>query len=289
MRTAIVLLLLIIICTLSKSQDTINEGGVNVIFTDSIGQKDSIYFGWSKNGIPNILNASLGETLSLILENSNNLQVVAYKNFDLPSKKIVGKYTNSCFEVIADTTNKYFRAQLIKIKAKIKYFPIKVEFHNISNKFERCQGISGIAFDPIDTIRKSHFIPVFLPHIDPILYPHYEFSNLIKKDEVIHTGNDIYQFYWQFSTGITPTIDLRNKDSVFKIFPNPVANLLHIKLEESLNSSLVHFEILNLNGKIVLKEALLNNIIDISILPAGIYFIKVRVKNYFIVEKILKN
>ena len=71
------------------------------------------------------------------------------------------------------------------------------------------------------------------------------------------------------------TSNIDETTSSFKVFPNPVSNTLYLKLTEQLTASKV--EILDINGKLVLKEWVYDNYnqIDISNLLNGIYLVNV--------------
>ncbi len=60
------------------------------------------------------------------------------------------------------------------------------------------------------------------------------------------------------------------KESVLRIYPNPTSNLLHIEGDFHLTA----IQIVDINGKIVLSEAVSNSDIDISKLAPGSYFLK---------------
>jgi hypothetical protein len=68
-----------------------------------------------------------------------------------------------------------------------------------------------------------------------------------------------------------------------KIYPNPVYDLLTIELEEEITS----VNIISLDGRILLNEST-KNIIDVSSLSAGIYFVEVKTDRNSYRKKIVK-
>lgn len=62
------------------------------------------------------------------------------------------------------------------------------------------------------------------------------------------------------------------KEKGFSIYPNPVSNMLHIKLQED---NIIQIAVYNINGQLLIKkennEVLLQNGIDVSSLEKGIY------------------
>jgi hypothetical protein len=72
----------------------------------------------------------------------------------------------------------------------------------------------------------------------------------------------------------------------FRIFPNPSNGLINISSNE-LSGKTVILEISNLEGKVIFKDTIVNNIsIDISSRPKGIYVIKLIVDNEIITSNI---
>jgi hypothetical protein len=59
----------------------------------------------------------------------------------------------------------------------------------------------------------------------------------------------------------------------FHFFPNPAENVIVL---ENFNNTKLTFQIMNLNGKIVKRNTIQSNRIDVSDLPNGIYLLKVR-------------
>lgn len=74
-------------------------------------------------------------------------------------------------------------------------------------------------------------------------------------------------------------------ESLFKIYPNPVNNILNIKTNEVVEI----IEIYDLTGKSVLNKS--NNLerVNVSELYYGIYFLKIKSNNYSVIKKIMIN
>ncbi|MFC4722638.1 glycosyl hydrolase family 18 protein [Geojedonia litorea] len=74
--------------------------------------------------------------------------------------------------------------------------------------------------------------------------------------------------------GATASVDDPNLKDNIKVFPNPAKNLIHITNHKGIKFS--EIEILNVLGKLIIKEHPESNAIDISELSDGIYFLKVQ-------------
>jgi len=76
-------------------------------------------------------------------------------------------------------------------------------------------------------------------------------------------------------------------DDVFKIYPNPANESITIKC---LEKNGIKLDISNIVGECVLQKELNNNVneIDIGLLPAGIYIVKVSGSNWTVQQKLIK-
>ncbi|WP_375559644.1 S8 family peptidase [Bernardetia sp. OM2101] len=87
--------------------------------------------------------------------------------------------------------------------------------------------------------------------------------------------------------------DLTNQDTQIRIFPNPVADILHIEIDEKLfiNNEILNLHIYNLQGQLILTEALKSNKKEIAFpaAPKGIYIVHIEGENYQGTIKILKD
>ncbi|AUX18420.1 T9SS type A sorting domain-containing protein [Flavobacterium columnare] len=68
------------------------------------------------------------------------------------------------------------------------------------------------------------------------------------------------------------------------IFPNPTSNILNINLDN--DSSISSIQILNLEGKVVHED--INETINVSELPSGLYIIKIKTDKEEIIKKFIK-
>lgn len=86
----------------------------------------------------------------------------------------------------------------------------------------------------------------------------------------------------------TDNIQIIDVNKAFQIFPNPANNLLNVQLQssETSNSTATIFDN---TGRLVLSQPLStqNERIDISHIPAGIYFVKIQSKNTQQVERLV--
>ncbi len=88
--------------------------------------------------------------------------------------------------------------------------------------------------------------------------------------------------------------ELSNKISNVTIFPNPFSD--HIFVNFSLSEkSRINFKLISIDGQVISKNVLEKNtgnhsleISDLKILPQGIYFLKIKTDNNFIIKKIVK-
>jgi Secretion system C-terminal sorting domain len=108
---------------------------------------------------------------------------------------------------------------------------------------------------------------------------------VIKAIKLETTGSGTYL---NPSIGVAPTINLKNDNfelANLKIFPNPASNFLEVSSSEKIDS----YQIIDLQGKVILSDDFSTNKIDITNLNSGIYFIKVRSKEKTNVRKFIKN
>ncbi|MEI6091712.1 MAG: T9SS type A sorting domain-containing protein [bacterium] len=78
-------------------------------------------------------------------------------------------------------------------------------------------------------------------------------------------------------TGIEQTISKRMN---IQVYPNPTTNLLKLSVD-SLKTSILIYELLDINGKLINSKKIINNIeyIYLGNLPSAIYFLKVSIAN----------
>ena len=83
----------------------------------------------------------------------------------------------------------------------------------------------------------------------------------------------------------TVNININNKPNIV-IYPNPARNYICIKLDNEIISSV---NITDISGKTIHTTNSNENIINISNLAAGAYFLKIKTKNNVITSKFIKN
>jgi len=104
---------------------------------------------------------------------------------------------------------------------------------------------------------------------------------------------DFSQYPESFGCVATSLNQIFNTDNILEVYPNPVNQILNVKLPFSENNQ-VHITILNLEGKVVYNKTT-DNIyendirkIDISCLQNGLHIINLRTKNSFYRRKFIK-
>ncbi len=113
----------------------------------------------------------------------------------------------------------------------------------------------------------------------------FEFEFTIEGDliflDITNSDGDVASFW------ATSLSDINFKEASFSIFPNPVAEILHIKNEQA---QIEKVEIYDLNGKQVLVDVnyLKNQHIDVSSLVTGFYFLKIETEKGVVTKKFIK-
>jgi hypothetical protein len=70
-----------------------------------------------------------------------------------------------------------------------------------------------------------------------------------------------------------------------RTYPNPAGNSLNILSE---NADIQRVDLYNMQGQLIKEEQLINNTIDISYLPAGIYSLRIITEKGVAVKNIIK-
>lgn len=115
---------------------------------------------------------------------------------------------------------------------------------------------------------------------------------------LIYSGN----FMWDFSTDLLCfyqneellysnsdwnscyiTVSIPENKNKLNVFPNPTNNFINIETTEQIES----LTIIDITGRLVLLEN--NKVIDLSMLNAGIYFLRVKTNNDYFIKTIIKN
>jgi hypothetical protein len=70
------------------------------------------------------------------------------------------------------------------------------------------------------------------------------------------------------------------------IYPNPVRSYIEIKFKGTNQS--ISYKLMNIKGQNVRTDNLNNNIIDMSNLASGTYFLSIKLKDKVLIKKIIK-
>jgi hypothetical protein len=95
----------------------------------------------------------------------------------------------------------------------------------------------------------------------------------LNKDSFIYADKGNHRIkgvnFKQFFTGTPDFVAYQN--DVFTVYPNPAVNVVNIKMAETSKNAMV--KIFNMNGKVLYNNTItgLNNQIDVSMLPNGVY------------------
>jgi Secretion system C-terminal sorting domain len=111
-------------------------------------------------------------------------------------------------------------------------------------------------------------------------------------DEMPMEGNNFYRLKqldidgkFEFST--IKSAKIEDKEAI-KIYPNPTSDFINI--ESNKLSKIKSIELINAKGSIIYKTNLVENKIDMSAQPTGVYFVKIEeASGKIILKKILKN
>lgn len=115
-----------------------------------------------------------------------------------------------------------------------------------------------------------------------ITIPAHVINRLVNINDVLANGSGGYNFHTsaKAKTVDTKSAMVKNFSTVIaevyehriKIYPNPATDKLFIELNNNIKFS--SFEIVDLNGKVTLKNELQGNLIPVTNLPSGIYFLR---------------
>ncbi|MEZ4875885.1 MAG: DUF1028 domain-containing protein [Flavobacteriaceae bacterium] len=85
------------------------------------------------------------------------------------------------------------------------------------------------------------------------------------------------------------SVEQNSIKETFSLYPNPVTNQLQIEVNPAY--SLVSYQILDVNGKVVSTQSGLDTtraVVDVSLLSQGVYFIKLRGTQGVVIQKFIK-
>ena len=134
-----------------------------------------------------------------------------------------------------------------------------------------CSGVDGIVMYSEDEGESwtQLYTPTIIP-IRKILFP--------DKDQMVMALTVGYNFY-KTTLDVLTGIDQNNVISNIQISPNPAENFIEITLKNS--ETISHVQILNMAGKSLIDQKAASSQVraDLSMLPDGIYIVKVITKN----------
>ncbi|MFD0989656.1 T9SS type A sorting domain-containing protein [Mariniflexile jejuense] len=112
--------------------------------------------------------------------------------------------------------------------------------------------------------------------------------NLSAGDHILHirvkSSNGTWSLYGkpEFST------TLSNEETAFKdfkIYPNPVENILHLSIQ---NNTIEHMQLVDMSGQVILEASTNMEQLNVSKLPTGMYLLQIKTRGGSISKKIIK-
>jgi hypothetical protein len=123
---------------------------------------------------------------------------------------------------------------------------------------------------------------------DPTLIP-YNYSIAESDANIIKNAVKVVVFdslaKWQITQNVLNVSSTWISDN-FNVYPNPAHDWFKVKSYNSQNSTL---DILDFQGKLIIKTSLVSDIINISNLPAGIYILRFKDAEKLVIKKLIKN
>ncbi|MBP0904411.1 T9SS type A sorting domain-containing protein [Mariniflexile gromovii] len=113
-------------------------------------------------------------------------------------------------------------------------------------------------------------------------------NNLSEGDHILHirvqNSNGTWSLYGkpEFST------TLSNEETAFKdfkIYPNPVENILHLSIQ---NNTIEHIQLVDMSGRVILETSKNMEQLNLSKLPTGLYLLQIKTHGGSISKKIIK-
>ncbi|MCB4797831.1 T9SS type A sorting domain-containing protein [Neotamlana laminarinivorans] len=106
--------------------------------------------------------------------------------------------------------------------------------------------------------------------------------DLAGNDRIFNSTIDLGAFEYDSTLGID---DVSLNTNSLKLYPNPVKDRMFVKSNEQIESVSIY----NINGQLLKKSNNIENGIDVSVLPSGLYMIYIKTSNNTINKKFLKN
>jgi hypothetical protein len=93
--------------------------------------------------------------------------------------------------------------------------------------------------------------------------------------------------FYVYKNGTSTSVNEKHLSEI-KLYPNPAKDFVYLKLPQNIQQT--HIQILDVNGRVLLKQVVNNDIqsMDISQLNSGIYFIRIINENQFNIQKLIK-
>jgi pimeloyl-ACP methyl ester carboxylesterase len=144
----------------------------------------------------------------------------------------------------------------------------KVAVETISVKFQNAGGISDVVSLPEDSLVKGN-------------------SHLMMQDKNSkYVFNIIEHWLQQFSNNTVGIESKFNNNISMNLYPNPTGNEIWV---ENNSRDIIEYSIYSMDGRLLQESSVLNQKIDLSNLPNGLLFIKLKQKEEVIIKKIIKN
>ena len=144
----------------------------------------------------------------------------------------------------------------------------KVAVETISVKFQNAGGISDVVSLPEDSLVKGN-------------------SHLMMQDKNSkYVFSIIERWLQQFSNNTVGIESKFNNNISMNLYPNPTGNEIWM---ENNSRDIIEYSIYSIGGRLLQESSVLNQKIDLSNLPNGLLFIKLKQKEQVIIKKIIKN
>ncbi|MEM7086415.1 MAG: T9SS type A sorting domain-containing protein [Bacteroidota bacterium] len=178
-------------------------------------------------------------------------------------------------------TNEY----IIGLPASFEYFTYQVTYHPTDPEFTTTylvsltEGVCNIPGGPCD---------LFFQLYEPF---YFDYQETPMTYEITDNGNGTLQLVVTNIDGdqaIYNTFLLGNETRTavsFKLVPNPTSDVLSLISENQAITSLIIYSI---TGNKVMQPFVINQQIDVSILPTGLYFLEILTENGSAVERFIK-
>jgi hypothetical protein len=106
--------------------------------------------------------------------------------------------------------------------------------------------------------------------------------DLSGNDRIFNTTIDLGVYEYNSTLGID---EISNMEDWLVVYPNPVSETLHIK---TFGQDLKRLALYSVNGQIVLAQNEVQNSVDVSNLPSGVYFLQIETAQGSTTKKIIK-